>query len=91
MVAEQVSTGGLDGVEVRDAVAVEVGCRAGRREQAMRRIVDSLGDVSDLPAAGRFEVSRVIDGENVTIRGVVVNGIPRIGTAFNPVSSLEEI
>ncbi|MFG2880725.1 polymorphic toxin-type HINT domain-containing protein [Streptomyces sp. NPDC048297] len=58
--------------------------RSGGREQAMRRIVDSLGDVSDLPTAGRFEVGRVIDGENVTIRGAVVNGIPRIGTAFNP-------
>ncbi|GAA1332434.1 hypothetical protein GCM10009660_06910 [Catellatospora bangladeshensis] len=50
----------------------------------MRRIVDSLGDVSDLPAAGRFEVGRVIDGENVTIRGAVVNGVPGIDTAFNP-------
>ncbi|MCZ7416925.1 polymorphic toxin-type HINT domain-containing protein [Streptomyces sp. WMMC897] len=58
--------------------------RSGGREQAMRRIVDSLGDVSDLPTAGRFEVGRVIDGENVTIRGAVVNGVPRIGTAFNP-------
>lgn len=58
--------------------------RSGAREQAMRRIVDSLGDVSDLPAAGRFEVGRVIDGENVTIRGAVVNDVPKIGTAFNP-------
>ncbi|MFT2016417.1 polymorphic toxin-type HINT domain-containing protein [Streptomyces sp. 796.1] len=58
--------------------------RSGGREQAMRRIVDSLGDASDLPAGGRFEVGRVIDGENVTIRGAVVNGVPRIGTAFNP-------
>ncbi|MCX2970996.1 MULTISPECIES: polymorphic toxin-type HINT domain-containing protein [Streptomyces] len=58
--------------------------RSGGREQAMRRIVDSLGDVRDLPTAGRFEVGRVIDGENVTIRGAVVNGVPRIGTAFNP-------
>ncbi|MGW1479670.1 polymorphic toxin-type HINT domain-containing protein, partial [Streptomyces rubiginosohelvolus] len=58
--------------------------RSGGREQAMRRIVNSLDDAADLPAAGRFEVRRVIDGENVTIRGAVVNGVPRIGTAFNP-------
>ncbi|GAA2577399.1 hypothetical protein [Streptomyces lienomycini] len=57
---------------------------SGGREQATRRIVDSLGDEADLPEAGRFEVSRVIDGEVVTIRGAVVKGIPRIGTAFIP-------
>lgn len=58
--------------------------RTGGREQAMRRIVDSLGDAGDLPARGRFEVGRIIDGEKVTIRGSVVDGVPRIGTAFIP-------
>jgi hypothetical protein len=55
---------------------------SGGRSEAMRRIVDTLNDVPDLPDRGRFEVDRVINGEVVTIRGAVVNGIPRLGTAF---------
>lgn len=54
----------------------------GGRSEAMRAIVDSINDVADLPERGRFEVERVINGEVVTIRGAVVNGIPRLGTAF---------
>jgi hypothetical protein len=46
--------------------------------------MDSLRDATDLPAAGKFEVSREVEGENVTIRGFMLNGIPRLGTAFNP-------
>lgn len=57
---------------------------SGGRQQALKRIIDSLGDKADLPAAGRFEVQRVINGETVTIRGAVVNGVPRLGTAFIP-------
>ncbi len=55
---------------------------AGGRSEAMKMIVDSLGDAADLPQAGRFEVVRTIIGEQVTIRGAMVNGIPRLGTAF---------
>jgi hypothetical protein len=55
---------------------------SGGRSEAMRSIVARLNDVSDLPTQGRFEVDRVINGEVVTIRGAVVNGIPRLGTAF---------
>ncbi len=57
---------------------------AGGRSEAMKMIVDSLGDASDLPQAGKFEVDRTIAGEQVTIRGAMVNGVPRIGTAFIP-------
>ncbi|MFC3998398.1 polymorphic toxin-type HINT domain-containing protein [Nocardiopsis sediminis] len=57
---------------------------AGGRSEAMRMIVNSLGDAADLPQSGRFEVSRIIEGEQVTIRGAMVNGVPRIGTAFIP-------
>ncbi|SDY28376.1 intein C-terminal splicing region/intein N-terminal splicing region [Amycolatopsis xylanica] len=56
--------------------------KAGGREQALKRIVDSLHTIDDLPASGAFEVLRTIEGEVVTIRGAVVNGIPRLGTAF---------
>jgi len=33
---------------------------------------------------GTFEKSISIYGQNVTVRGAVVNGVPRIGTAFIP-------
>ena len=55
---------------------------AGGRSQAMKLIVDSLGAGQDLPEAGPFAVTRMIDGAQVTIRGAMVNGIPKIGTAF---------
>jgi hypothetical protein len=57
---------------------------AGGRSEAMRSIVDSLRCTCGLPASGPFEVQRVIYGETVTIRGAMVNGVPRIGTAFIP-------
>ncbi|MFC6014101.1 hypothetical protein [Nocardia lasii] len=57
---------------------------SGSREGAMRRIVDSLDDKDDLPDAGQYEVGRVINGESVTIRGAVIDGVPRISTAFIP-------
>lgn len=55
---------------------------AGGRSQAMRLIVNSLGAGQDLPASGPFVVTRIINGAEVTIRGAMVNGIPKIGTAF---------
>lgn len=57
---------------------------AGGRTQAMRRIIDSLLEGSDLPESGYFQVERIIDGQQVTIRGAVVNGVPKISTAFVP-------
>ena len=57
---------------------------SGGQSQAMRQLVNSLADGIGLPEAGRFEVVRVIDGVAVTIRGAVVDGIPKIGTAFVP-------
>ena len=55
---------------------------AGGRSEAMKLIVDSLGAGQDLPAAGPFEVTRLVGGEEVTIRGAMVDGVPKIGTAF---------
>jgi hypothetical protein len=57
---------------------------AGGRSEAMQQIVASLGDGVGLPESGPFEVTRTIQGEVVTIRGAVVNGIPKIGTAYIP-------
>nr|WP_308406118.1 DUF6531 domain-containing protein [Streptomyces sp. TML10] len=55
---------------------------SGGRSEAFRRIVNSLGEGDDLPESGGFVVDRTIDGETVTIRGAMVNGVPRVGTAF---------
>jgi hypothetical protein len=57
---------------------------SGGRPDAMRMLVDSLQDGSGLPANGPFEVTRVINGQNITIRGAMVRGVPKIGTAFDP-------
>ncbi|HEY2579049.1 MAG TPA: hypothetical protein VGI74_22300 [Streptosporangiaceae bacterium] len=57
---------------------------AGGRSEAMRLIIDSLGGGQDLPAAGPFAVTRIINGVQVVIRGAMVDGIPKIGTAFIP-------
>ncbi|HMO31353.1 MAG TPA: hypothetical protein PKE07_00005, partial [Lacibacter sp.] len=48
----------------------------------IRRLYLSLGQSGGVPANGNFEVSVKIYGYDVTIRGAVVDGIPRIGTAF---------
>ncbi|MFD8967292.1 Hint domain-containing protein [Streptomyces sp. NPDC059568] len=62
--------------------------KSGGREQALKKIVDSLGDgpMTQKPGGqpGEFELSRVVEGETVTIRGRMVNGIARISTAFIP-------
>jgi hypothetical protein len=54
----------------------------GSREAALEQIVRSIG--GPLPKAGRFEIAQSIGGQPVIIRGAVVDGIPRIGTAFTP-------
>jgi hypothetical protein len=53
----------------------------GTREAAMEQIVRALG-CPDLPSSGRVEVTQLIGGQDVVIRGAVVDDIPRIGTAF---------
>lgn len=58
--------------------------KTGGRENALRAILDSLKDADDMPKGGLYEVTRIIEGEKVTIRGAMVKGIPRLGTAFNP-------
>ncbi|WP_066953236.1 Hint domain-containing protein [Streptomyces lushanensis] len=62
--------------------------KSGGREQALKKIVDSLGDgpMTQKPGGrpGEFELRRVVEGETVTIRGRMVNGIARISTAFIP-------
>lgn len=47
----------------------------------MEQFVRSLGR---LPSEGFFEVTRTVGKQSVIIGGNVVNGVPKIGTAFTP-------
>lgn len=58
--------------------------KAGSEANIIRKLYLSLGQSGALPAAGKFEINVAIYGNNVTVRGAVVDGIPRIGTAFIP-------
>ena len=55
----------------------------GSEEAAMEQIVRSLDGVA-LPSSGTFEVTTQVAGQSVVIRGAVVDGVARIGTAFTP-------
>lgn len=58
--------------------------KAGSGTNIIKRLYLSLGQTGTLPAAGVFEKVVSIYGYDVTIRGAVVDGIPRISTAFIP-------
>jgi hypothetical protein len=58
--------------------------RAGSEANIIRRLYLSLGQTGSLPASGVFQKVINIYGYDVTIRGAVINGIPRISTAFIP-------
>lgn len=57
---------------------------AGSESNVVRRLFLSLGQQSSLPASGTFERIISVYGKQVTVRGAVVDGIPRIATAFIP-------
>jgi hypothetical protein len=62
----------------------EIVRQAGGSSQALQLIIESLGEGTGMPASGKFQVTRTILGETVTIRGAVVKGVIRISTAFVP-------
>ena len=57
---------------------------AGSEKNVVRKLFLSLGQQSSLPASGNFERIISVYGKQVTVRGAVVSGIPRISTAFIP-------
>ncbi len=54
----------------------------GSREGVMEQMIRNLG--GPLPKSGPFQVTREVGGQTVVIRGAVVDGVPKIGTAFTP-------
>lgn len=55
----------------------------GSEAGAMEQIARSIGGAG-LPRSGLFEVMRQVGGQSVVVRGAVVDGVVRIGTAFTP-------
>ena len=55
----------------------------GSEAGAMEQIVRSL-DGAGLPSSGIFGVTTQVGGQSVVVRGAVVDGVARIGTAFTP-------
>jgi len=53
----------------------------GTEEKVMTEVVDGLSKIK-LPQAGLFEEPVLIAGRTVTVRGAVVDGIPRVSTIF---------
>ncbi|MBX2897714.1 MAG: hypothetical protein KF763_19895 [Cyclobacteriaceae bacterium] len=58
--------------------------QAGSEANLVRRLYLSLGQSGGLPSNGTFEVTTAIYGSQVTIRGAMINSVPRIATAFIP-------
>lgn len=57
----------------------------GSEEAAFKAIVDATqGAVQKSGIQGLFEIAVDVAGKSVTVRGAVVNGLARIGTAFIP-------
>ncbi len=56
--------------------------KAGSEGNVIKRLYLSLGQQAALPAQGTFQSIITIYGKQVTIRGAVVDGIPRISNAF---------
>jgi RHS repeat-associated protein len=54
----------------------------GSREAVVRHILNGLKDIT--PASGVFEKTITVGGRDVIVRGAVVGGITKIGTAFTP-------
>ena len=54
----------------------------GSREAVVQQMVNSVKGLT--PASGTFEIPVTIGGQTVVVRGAVVNGVTKIGTAFTP-------
>jgi RHS repeat-associated protein len=54
----------------------------GSRQAAVREILNALKGLT--PASGTFEETVAVGGQDVVVRGAVVDGVVKIGTAFTP-------
>ena len=58
--------------------------KLGSQRKAIEKTLDALNSTGLLPAAGKFEINVLVAGENVTVRGFMHGGVPKIGTMFVP-------
>lgn len=54
----------------------------GSREAVVQQMLNSVKGLT--PTSGTFEISVPIGGQTVVVRGAVVDGVTKIGTAFTP-------
>lgn len=54
----------------------------GSREAVAQQMLNSVKGLT--PASGTFEIPVTIGGQTVVVRGAVVNGVTKLGTAFTP-------
>lgn len=54
----------------------------GSREAVVQQMLNSVKGLT--PASGTFEIPVTIGGQTVVVRGAVVDGVTKIGTAFTP-------
>lgn len=54
----------------------------GSREAVVQQFLNGLQGLT--PESGTFEQQIVVGGQKVIVRGAVVNGVTKIGTAFTP-------
>jgi hypothetical protein len=54
----------------------------GSREAVVQQFLNGLDGLT--PDSGTFEEQIVVGGQKVIVRGAVINGITKIGTAFTP-------
>lgn len=58
--------------------------RLGGQENTVRSVLNTLNSAGNLPVSGLFERTISIGGTNVTVRGIVQEGFPKIATMFIP-------
>ena len=58
--------------------------KLGGNEKVVQKALQTLGKSGKLPSTGAFIETVHIEGFNITIRGFMQDGIPRIGTMFIP-------
>jgi len=54
----------------------------GSREGAVREILSSIRGKT--PPSGTFEVITTVGGQIIVVRGAVIDGVAKLGTAFSP-------
>jgi hypothetical protein len=54
----------------------------GSREAVVQQFLNGLEELT--PESGTFEQQIVVGGQKVIVRGAVVDGVTKIGTAFTP-------